>query len=78
MRSVQAEPAERKHRRKGAGAEVKEARAGRALPAPTTQHLRRRSRMASTQRAHKQTRMHTGLVPGHRVPTAILFRTGPP
>jgi hypothetical protein len=52
VRPVQAE-AERKHERKGAGAEVEEAWAGRALPAPTTstQHPRRRSRTGSTQRA---------------------------
>ena len=78
MRPVQAEPAERKHGRKGASAEVEEARAGRALPAPTKQHPRRRSPTASTQRAHARTHVHAGSVPGHRVPTAILFRTGPP
>ena len=42
VRPVQA-VAERKHERKGAGAEVEEARAGRALPAPTTRHPRRRN-----------------------------------
>ena len=53
VRFVQAEPAKHKHGRKGAGAEVEEAWAGRALPAPTTstQHPRRRSRTGSTQRA---------------------------
>ena len=55
VRPAQAE-AERKHERKGAGAEVEEARAGRALPAPTTRHPRRRSRTDNTRRASRQER----------------------
>ena len=56
VRPVQA-VAERKHERKGAGAEVEEARAGRALLAPTTRHSRRRSRTANTRRAREGTCM---------------------
>ena len=44
-------------RHKGAGAEVEEARAGRAPPAPTTWHPRRRSRTANTRRAREGTCM---------------------
>ena len=43
-------------RHKGAGAEVEEARAGRALSAPTTRHPRRRSRTTNTRRASRQER----------------------
>ena len=56
VRPVQAE-AERKHERKGASAEVEEVHAGRALPTPTTQHPRRRSRTVNTQRAREGTCM---------------------
>ena len=55
VRPVQA-VAECKHERKGAGAEVEEARAGRALPAPTTRHPRRRSRTTNTRRASRHER----------------------
>ena len=55
VRPVQA-VAERKHERKGAGAEVEEAQAGRALPTPTIQHPRRRSRTTNTRRASRQER----------------------
>ena len=55
MRPVQA-VAECKHKRKGAGVEVEEVQAGRALPTPTTWHLRRRSRTGNTRRASRQER----------------------
>ena len=57
VRPVQAE-AKRKHERKGAGAEVEEARAGRALfqVVPTTRQPRRRSRTGNTWRVSPQER----------------------
>lgn len=55
VQPAQAE-AERKHERKGAGAEVEEVQAGRALSTPTTQHLRRCSQTGNTQRASRQER----------------------
>ena len=56
VRPVQA-VAERKHERKGAGAEVEEAQAGQDLPTPTTQHRRRRSQTTNTQRTCEGTCM---------------------
>ena len=79
MRPVQAEPAERKHRRRRCRSQGGASRTSLAC-APTTRHPRRRKtdgQRPCRQRAHSK-RACTQGQPGHRVPTAILFRMGPP
>ena len=65
-------------RHKCAGAEVEEARAGRALSAPTTQHPRRRSRTANKPTSLKEARVTAKAACAHHRVNFCFKRTSLP